>query len=75
MSCEYCGGNIEHHPRCPNYISPKASHYCSVCNDGILNGERYIESDNGECRHFDCCIWGTRELIEWLGYEIKTIGD
>lgn len=32
---------------CPNYIPPKASHYCSSCKEGIYDGEEYIENQNG----------------------------
>ncbi len=60
------------HPRCPNYIPPEASHYCSICGEGIHNGEEYIENDNGEYRHYDC-FYGIRDLLEWLGYEVKTM--
>ena len=59
---------------CPNYVAPKSYHYCSVCGDGILEGEEYIENENGEYRHWEC-FDGMRDLLEWLGYEIKTMED
>ncbi len=65
---------VGHDTRCPNYIPPKASHYCSICDDGIYGGEEYIENDYGEYRHYDC-FYGIRELLEWLGYEVKTMED
>lgn len=71
--CEICRS----HPcntRCPNYILPKAIHYCSICGEGIYNGEEYIENMDGEYRHFDC-FHEIRELLEWLGYGIKTMED
>lgn len=74
MACEYCGGLVSHHSRCPNYESPKSSHYCSICKDGICNGEEYIENDNGELCHYEC-IDGIKELLKWLGYEIKIMED
>lgn len=58
--------------RCPNYMSPKAKHYCSICGDAIHNGEEYIENDDGEYIHYDC-IRGIRPLLGWLGYDIKTM--
>ena len=71
--CEICR-NYPCHPRCPNYIPPKASHYCSICNEGIFNGEEYIENDDGEYIHYDCPT--ARQLAKFLGYEIKTMrGD
>ncbi len=59
---------------CPNYIPPKIYHYCSMCGQGIYEGEEYIENDDGEYRHFDC-FQGMRDLLEWLGYEVKTMKD
>ena len=62
------------HPRCPNYIPPKASHYCNICQEGILNGEEYIENDCGEYAHWECIDYG-RDLVRFLGYEIKTMEE
>lgn len=45
--------------------------YCSSCGESIFDGEEYIENLNGEYRHYDC-FYGMRDLLEWLGYEIKT---
>ena len=55
---------------CPNYMPPKASHYCSICNEGIYDGEEYIENDYGEYAHWECVDY-RRDLIKFLGYEIK----
>ena len=73
MACEYCGKYLNHHPRCPLY-KPKSNHYCSICENGIFNGEEYIENANSEFAHWDC-FPGRRDLLEWLGYEIKTMED
>lgn len=56
--------------RCPNYMPPKAAYYCSICGEGIYEGEEYIENNDGDYRHYDC-FYGMRDLLEWLGYEIK----
>ena len=74
MPCNYCLKEYGHNPRCPLYKENKSSHYCSVCGDGILEGEEYIENENGEYRHWEC-FDGMRDLLEWLGYEIKTMED
>ena len=74
MACEYCNRIKNHHPQCPLYEPPKASHYCSICGEGILEGEEYIENENGEYRHWEC-FDGMRDLLEWLGYEIKTMEE
>lgn len=72
--CEICGRIIGHVPRCPNYSPPRVTHYCSSCGDGICDGEEYIENLNGEYRHYEC-FHGMRDLLEWLGFDIKTMGD
>lgn len=74
MACEYCHQYIDHHPRCPLYEHPKVSHYCSICGEGILNGEEYIENDYGEYAHLECVDY-SRDLAKFLGYEIKEMAD
>ena len=60
--------------RCPNYEPPKATHYCSICNEGIYDGEEYIENDDFEYAHWECISFG-RDLVEFLGYEIKEMNE
>lgn len=72
--CDICGKINGHNCRCPYYISPHPVHYCSICGAGIYEGEEYIENSNGEFRHYEC-FYSIRELLEWLGYEIKTMED
>lgn len=74
MPCEYCHQYIDHHPRCPLYELPKVSHYCSICGEGILNGEEYIENDYGEYAHLECVDYG-RDLAKFLGYKINEMAD
>lgn len=74
MSCEYCMGTGYHDCRCPSYIPPEATHYCSICNDGIYNGEEYIENTNGEYAHYEC-IDSIRSLLKFLDCDIKTWED
>ena len=71
--CSICG-QTPCAARCPNYTPKKAKHYCSICEEGILDGEEYIENDNGEYRHYDC-FSGMKDLLEWLGYSVKTMDD
>ena len=71
--CEIC----KHTPcliACPNYIPRKVKYYCSSCGEGIFEGEEYIENFDGEYRHYDC-FHGMRDLLEWLGYKIKTMEE
>ena len=59
---------------CPNYIPPKAFHYCPICNEGIYGGEEYIENDDGEYAHWECVDYG-KDLAKFLGYEIKIMDE
>ena len=74
MPCKYCLRDYEHDPRCPLYKDKKSYHYCSICGEGILEGEEYIENDCGEYAHWECVDYG-RDLSRFLGYEIKTMED
>ena len=74
MPCNYCLRDYGHNPRCPLYKENKSTHYCSICGDGILEGEEYIENDCGEYAHWDCVDYG-RDLVKFLGYKIKTMGE
>ena len=74
MACEFCHGIINHHPRCPNYELNEQAHYCSICGEGIYDGEEYIVNDDGEYAHWDCVDYG-RDLVKFLGYEIKTMEE
>ena len=74
MPCNYCLRDYGHNPRCPLYKENKSTHYCSICGDGILEGEEYIENDCGEYAHWECVDYG-RDLARFLGYEIKTMED
>lgn len=65
---------IGHDCRCPYYKPPKASHYCYSCGEGIYDGEKYVENLDGEYRHYEC-FHGMRDLLEWLGFDIKTMED
>lgn len=74
MPCNYCLRDYGHNPRCPLYKENKSTHYCSICGDGILEGEEYIENDCGEYAHWECVDYG-RDLARFLGYEIKTMEE
>lgn len=74
MACDICGRTIGHDVRCPMHSPHRTTCYCSSCGEWISDGEEYIENDNGEYRHIDC-IYGLRNLLEWLGHEIKTMED
>lgn len=74
MSCEYCKCEVGHLSFCPNVDEPIYEHECSICGEGIYEGEQYVLNDDGEYAHYDCP--STKELIDFLGYEILTMrGD
>ena len=70
VRCEFCGQVGTHDYRCPNYISPKAKYYCCYCNEGIYQGEYYLDNQNGEYIHRDC-IPDIDWLIKWLGFRVE----
>lgn len=72
VECEECVCPCS--PRCPYYNLPKAIRHCSICGEGIYDGEEYIENDYGDFRHFEC-FSGMRDLLQWLGYDVKTMED
>lgn len=74
FGCEYCHWIEGHSPRCPKYKPPKTRHYCSICGEGIYSGEEYIENDNNEYICLYCAEYG-RDLVEFLGYKIRTMED
>lgn len=68
--CQYCLHN-PCVPGCPNYVEPKAAHYCSICGQGIYAGDEYV-ANGGDYIHFEC-IPSMRWLLDWLGYDVKEL--
>lgn len=76
MSCEYCGLSGTHRIGCPNYHPPKATHYCFICEEGIFDGEEYVENLDDEYAHYDCLTdISVYRLIRWFGLKVKTMGN
>lgn len=64
------------HPRCPNYSKKSTALSCSICNEGIIDGDKYVENTDGECVHYDCLNDNKlSDAIEWLGGEIHIMED
>lgn len=72
MACEYCR-QFPHDPRCPLAPETKFKHYCSVCGEGICDGEEYVKNDDGKFLHLDCPT--TQKMVEFLGYEVKIMEE
>lgn len=60
--------------RCPYADEIKYSYICSKCGEGILNGEEYIVNEKGQYAHFECVDYA-RDLVNFLGYEIKEMNE
>ncbi len=76
MRCSICGRTIGHDTRCPLYTLPKATHYCSICDEGIDYGEEYIKNIDDEYVHYDCLTnLSYCAMIELLGGEIRIMED
>lgn len=73
MICEYCRQNL-HHPHCPLAPEPKSKYCCSICGNGIFNGEEYIVNNNDDYAHWECVDYA-KDLAKFLGYEIKEMED
>ena len=55
-----------------NYMQGKG--ILNIPDEGIYEGEEYIENDNGEYIHYECPT--VREMVEFLGYEVQVMrGD
>ena len=77
MICDVCGRIGGHLRGCPEYEDMKkyfSNHYCSICNEGILVGEEYIENDYGDYAHWECVDYA-RDLVKFLGYDVKEMED
>lgn len=71
--CEICN----HTPcliGCPNYEPPKPHYYCSICGEGIINGEEYIKNTAGQYAHYDC-VNTVRDVLDWLGYKVEVMNE
>lgn len=36
------------HPRCPNSPEPKPMYWCSICGEGIFEGDKFFQFGNTE---------------------------
>ena len=71
--CEICGQS-PCHPRCPNYSPTGNEIMCEICANPILDGEEYVENELGYLAHYEC-LNTVRQTVDWLGFDIKTMGD
>lgn len=64
----YCGYPCS--SRCPEYQEPFSNHYCSICGDGIVNGEEYVINQDNKYAHYEC-LSADKQTLEWCGCEVK----
>lgn len=72
--CDICGKIFEHDCRCPYYIPPRSDYICSICGEGIYNGEKYLENCNEEYVHYTCLEW-VPDFMDWIDCNIKTMEE
>jgi hypothetical protein len=47
------------------------AHYCSVCDNAIIEGEDYIKNCMGDYAHYDCVTnMSYKGMLEWAGCQI-----
>jgi hypothetical protein len=64
------------HSKCPNYVPLKTTYYCSICNQGIYDGEEYVMNCDREYAHYDCLDnMSFSDALEWTGCEVRTMED
>ncbi len=61
---------------CPNESERKIISSCGRCSDAIFAGDEYWSNPDGEPLCESCVDdMTTKELLEYLGYELRTVGE
>ena len=60
------------HPRCPNALEPMAVKICSRCSDGIVEGETYLDSDEGPICEQCLSDMTLKQYLEYVGEKLAT---
>ena len=69
--CEICHQSPCLHG-CPNEDEPKAVYTCCQCGEGIYEGDRYFDSDNGPICEDCMSDMGAEDILALFGEELKT---
>lgn len=69
--CELCR-HSPCDPRCPNAPEPIPIHTCTLCNEGIYEGDRFYEAPTGPV--CEDCIWDMNgeEFMKLIGEQYET---
>ena len=60
------------HPQCPNAPEPAAVRICSRCSLGIMEGERYLDSNGGPICEECLSDMTVKEYLKFVGEELAT---
>lgn len=60
------------HPRCPNAPEPIAVRICSRCADGIMEGETYLDSEEGPICEGCLSEMTVKEYLAYVGEKLAT---
>lgn len=71
MMCKICR-QIPCDFRCPNAPDPVAVKICSRCADGIMEGDEYLESDEGPICGECLSDMTVREYLDFVGDKLIT---
>lgn len=67
--CRVCH-MIPCHPGCPNAPEPVAVKICGRCSDGIMEGEAYLDSDEGPICGECLSDMTVKEYLEYVGEKL-----
>ncbi len=60
------------HPRCPNAPELAAAKICSRCAEEIMEGEKYLDSDEGPICEGCLSDMTVKEYLEYVGEKLAT---
>lgn len=74
IRCEICHDVSRHKRGCPYYKPTSPLRCCSICEDVIETGDKYIQNQDGEFAHLHC-FYDADELASWFGINIQIMED
>lgn len=60
------------HPRCPNAEEPKSIHTCTMCGEGIFDGDKFLDGIDGIICEECADDLSLDELLAQIGEELRT---
>lgn len=65
-SCEYCH-HIPHLPGCPDAPDPEPALTCFKCEEGIMEGDKYLDTEKGPVCKECLAEMDPEEILEAVG--------